>query len=72
MKFTVTLTPADEGGFVVQCVEVPGAISEGGTKEEALANIADAIARVLDVRLEEAKQQARRSHATIQVVEVDA
>jgi hypothetical protein len=30
MKYTVVLEPQDEGGFTVQCVEIPGAISEGG------------------------------------------
>lgn len=72
MKYTVTLTPAEEGGFVAQCVEVPGAISEGDTKEEALENITDAIGRVLEVRLKEARDQVAKSHALIQVVEVDA
>jgi predicted RNase H-like HicB family nuclease len=32
-----------DGGFITQCVEVPGAISQGDTLDEALANIADAI-----------------------------
>lgn len=72
MKYTVTLTPAEEGGFVAQCVEVPGAISEGDSKEEAIANISDAISRILDVRLKEAKTNARRTHSSIQVIEVDA
>ncbi len=72
MKYTVTLTPADEGGFIAQCVEIPGAISEGDDKKKALENIADAIARIVEIRLKEAKDQARKSHASIQVVEVDA
>lgn len=70
--YKVTLTPAQEGGLVVQCIEVRGAISEGDTKQEALDDIADAIARILEVRLKEAKDQARKSHGSIQVVEVDA
>jgi len=39
MKYTVVLEPQAEGGFTVQYVEIPGAISEGETREEALANI---------------------------------
>lgn len=72
MKYTVTLTPAEEGGFVAQCVEVPGAISEGETKQEAIDNISDAISRILEIRLKEAKDQARKTHSTFQVVEVNA
>ena len=29
----------EDGGYVVQCVELPGAISQGRTREEALTNI---------------------------------
>lgn len=39
----------DEGGwYAVQCVELPGAISQGRTKEEALANIKEAIKLLLE------------------------
>lgn len=36
---------ADEldGGYVAQCVEWPGAISQGDTEAEALDNLADAV-----------------------------
>ncbi len=68
MRFTVTLDPAPEGGFTVQCIEVPGAISEGETREEALANIQDAIASILSVR----RAEARGRHAVVQTVDVDA
>lgn len=68
MRFTVTLDPAPEGGFTVQCIEIPGAISEGDTREQALANIQDAIASILAVR----RAQARSRHAVVQTVDVDA
>jgi predicted RNase H-like HicB family nuclease len=53
MKFTVVLEPAEEGGYTVQCVELPAAISQGETKKEALKNIKEAIQLVLDVRKEQ-------------------
>ena len=35
--FTVILTPdLEDGGFTIQCREIPGAISEGATEQEAL------------------------------------
>ena len=39
----------DGGGYSVQCVELPGAISQGETREEALKNIKEAIELVLEV-----------------------
>lgn len=54
MKFTVKLEPSEEGGYTVQCIELPAAISEGNTKEEALENIKEAIELVLEVTREQA------------------
>jgi predicted RNase H-like HicB family nuclease len=53
MEFTVVLEPAEEGGYTVQCIELPAAISQGETKEEALENIKEAIELVLEVRREQ-------------------
>jgi predicted RNase H-like HicB family nuclease len=43
MKLKVVLEPSDEGGFPVYVPSLPGCISEGDTKEEALSNIKEAI-----------------------------
>ena len=53
MQFTVKLEDSDEGGYTVQCLELPAAISEGDTKEEALENIKEAIQLVLEVTQEQ-------------------
>jgi len=37
LKLTVILRKEEEGGYSVQCLELPGAISEGETKKETLA-----------------------------------
>jgi predicted RNase H-like HicB family nuclease len=49
MKYTVILEPQEGGGYTVRCLELPGAISQGETKEETLANIKEAIELVLEV-----------------------
>ena len=49
MRYTVILEPQEEGRYSVQCLELPGAISQGETKEEALENIKEAIELVLEV-----------------------
>jgi len=46
--YPVTLKKGEDGWYVVQCVEIPAAISQGRTKEEALANIREAISLVLE------------------------
>ena len=48
-KFTVFLEPAQEGGFIVKCGELPIA-SQGETREEALKNIKEAIEGYLEVK----------------------
>ena len=48
-KFTVLLEPAEEGGFVVKCLELPVA-SQGETKQEALKNVKEAIEGYLEVK----------------------
>jgi predicted RNase H-like HicB family nuclease len=48
-KFTVLLEPAEEGGFIVKCVELPVA-TQGETKKEALSNIKEAIEGYLEVK----------------------
>ncbi len=44
MRFTVLLEPEEDDGFVVSVPALPGCISQGDTREEALANIREAIA----------------------------
>ena len=52
MKYTVVFEPQEGGGFTIQCVEIPGAISESEAREESLANIKEAIELVLEVQQE--------------------
>ena len=43
MKLRVVLEPSDEGGFTAVVPALPGCVSEGNSREEALANIQEAI-----------------------------
>lgn len=40
----VVLRPGEDGWWVAECPSLPGCVSQGKTKEEAVANIRDAIA----------------------------
>jgi len=55
-RFTVILRVEKEGGYSVQCLELPGALSEGETKEEALRNIREAIKGYLEAFPEESER----------------
>jgi predicted RNase H-like HicB family nuclease len=48
MKLTVVLEPQKEGGFTVYVPSLPGCISQGDTREEALKNIKEAIELYLE------------------------
>ncbi len=43
MKYRVTIEQDEDGAFVAKVPSLPGCISEGRTRKEALANIKDAI-----------------------------
>jgi predicted RNase H-like HicB family nuclease len=43
LKFRVILEPNESGGYTVTVPILPGCISEGDNKKEALANIKEAI-----------------------------
>ncbi|MFZ1889898.1 MAG: type II toxin-antitoxin system HicB family antitoxin [Candidatus Binataceae bacterium] len=48
MELAVILTPGEDGFLVAECPVIPGCISQGRTREEALQNIREAIELCLD------------------------
>jgi len=48
MKLKIVIEPSDEGGYSVTVPSLPGCISEGNTKKEALKNIKEAILLYLE------------------------
>ena len=48
MKLRVVLEPSEEGGYTATVPALPGCISEGDTKEEALRNLRVAIELYLE------------------------
>jgi len=43
MNYNVILEPQEEGGYTVYVPRLPGCVSQGETKKEALANIKEAM-----------------------------
>lgn len=48
MNLKIILEPSDEGGYTAIAPSLPGCISEGDTREEAILNIKEAIALYLE------------------------
>ena len=48
MKFRVIIEQDEDGVFAAQCTALPGCISQGQTREEAQANIKEAITGYLE------------------------
>jgi len=53
LKLPVVLTSGEDGYFVAEIPVLPGCISQGKTREEALANIKEAAELCIECRTEE-------------------
>ena len=49
MIFNVTIERDEDGVWIVECPSIPGCVSQGETKDEAIKNIKDAIKVCLEV-----------------------
>ncbi|RYG43348.1 type II toxin-antitoxin system HicB family antitoxin [bacterium] len=64
-ELTIVFEPAEEGGYTATIVEVPGAISEGETIEEAREMVLDALRELTEYR----REKASRARHTGTVIE---
>ncbi len=48
MKYRIVIEEDEDGMFAVECPALPGCISQGKTRKEALTNIKDAIKGYLE------------------------
>ena len=48
MKYRIILEQDEEGVFVAECPSLPGCVSQGKTRSDALKNIKDAIQGYLE------------------------
>jgi predicted RNase H-like HicB family nuclease len=49
VTFQVTIDRDEDGIWIAECPSIPGCVSQGKTKEEALENVKEAIAVCLEV-----------------------
>jgi predicted RNase H-like HicB family nuclease len=53
LRLTIVYEPGDDGWIVASVPEVPGALSQGETREEARTNVIDALRGILELRFGE-------------------
>ena len=58
VRYTALLNPAEEGGFIIKCLELPVA-TEGETREEAIGNLKEAIEGYLELKAERLREQSK-------------
>ena len=68
MKFVITLEDGEDGFIVASCPALPGCFSQGTDREDAIANITEAIQAYVESMLEEGEPLPSYSH--IQEIEV--
>ena len=57
MEYTAIIEKTDDGWYMAQCEQVPGAITQGKTIEEVKENIKEAIALILDCEKEDVRMR---------------
>ena len=67
MKIKVILEPQEEGGFTVRVPSLPGCISEGDSRRDALKNIKEAIELYLETDESNVKSSKSRQVAEVTV-----
>jgi predicted RNase H-like HicB family nuclease len=48
LKYRVLIEPEEDGGYVAEVPTLPGCLSQGATRQEALENVREAIAVYLE------------------------
>jgi predicted RNase H-like HicB family nuclease len=70
--YQVVFMPGEDGWIVAECPSLPGCVTQGRTREEALANIKEAMELWLQVEAEEHGQPPEPREVELALVEVTA
>ena len=70
MRFTVVLEREDDGGFVASVPALPGCVSQGDTRDEAMQNVREAI----EVYIEDCRESGESipSESGREFIDIDA
>lgn len=64
MDFKVVISKDEDGIYMAECIDLPGCVSDGKTKQEAKKNIKEAIEAYLE-SLEKHGEKIPASHAEL-------
>jgi predicted RNase H-like HicB family nuclease len=70
LTYTAVLTPGEDGWICAQIAEVPEAISQGRTLDEAKANVTEALELALEWRRDDGEPLPERAQVTVTPVTV--
>ena len=70
VTYTAVLTPSEDGFICAQIAEIPEAISQGRTPDEAKANVREALELALAWRRDEGEPLPGRADVTVEAVTV--
>jgi len=70
LTYTAVLTPGEDGWICAQIAEVPEAISQGRTLDEAKANVTEALELALEWRRDDSEPLPKRAQVTVTPVTV--
>ena len=59
MDYTAIITKTKSGHYIAQCKELPEALTQGNTEEEALENLQDAIDLILETEKKEKEKKSK-------------
>jgi predicted RNase H-like HicB family nuclease len=61
-KLEVSVIPDEiDGGFIAECANIPGAVSQGETEEEAVEGLIDAVQGIVAAKMQENFREANES-----------
>ncbi len=68
---TIVFHDTHGNGFVAECLELPGCLSQGETEAEAMANITDAIRDCLSVLFEDVLKETLAQRNLSEIIYTD-
>ncbi|SRR5260370_41458456 len=63
IKLSIKFTEGRDGYIVAECPDVPGCVSQGKTREEALENLEDVIRTCLALMVRRWIKEAKKGHS---------
>jgi len=59
MEYTAIIRQTEDGWYAAKCAQIPEAITQGKTIQEATENLADAITMILEIKKERSLNEAK-------------